>query len=104
MIFTGDQACFKCRNCNKKIETLKYARTSRGIFCMNCHESLMERRRRKALARSKQREQKPARSLLNPQDPLSKAFPALSPEAISNAMTLSSTSHDTDLAASMNFF
>lgn len=50
-ILTGDQVycadCFKCRNCKKKIENLKYARTSQGIFCMHCHEALMRRRRRK---------------------------------------------------------
>ena len=50
-ILPGDQAfcasCFKCRNCKKKIENLKYARTSQGIFCMECHESLMQRRRKK---------------------------------------------------------
>ncbi|KAL8906698.1 MAG: hypothetical protein Q9171_006159 [Xanthocarpia ochracea] len=50
-ILTGDQAfcasCFRCRNCKKKIENLKYARTSQGIFCMECHESLMQRRRKK---------------------------------------------------------
>ncbi|KAI4286057.1 MAG: hypothetical protein L6R38_000174 [Xanthoria sp. 2 TBL-2021] len=50
-ILTGDQAfcasCFRCRNCKKKIENLKYARTSQGIFCMACHDSLMQRRRKK---------------------------------------------------------
>ncbi|KAF2228180.1 hypothetical protein BDZ85DRAFT_12809 [Elsinoe ampelina] len=50
-ILTGDQAfcaaCFRCRNCKRKIENLRYARTSQGIFCMRCHESLMERRRKK---------------------------------------------------------
>ncbi|KPI43447.1 Beta-chimaerin [Cyphellophora attinorum] len=50
-ILTGDQAfcsdCFKCRNCKKKIENLRYARTSQGIFCMDCHEALMARRRKK---------------------------------------------------------
>ena len=52
-ILTGDQAfcpaCFKCRNCKRKIENLKYARTSQGIFCMDCHESLMARRRKKEM-------------------------------------------------------
>ena len=51
-ILTGDQAfcasCFKCRNCKRKIENLRYARTSQGIFCMACHESLMARRRKKS--------------------------------------------------------
>ena len=91
VIFTGDQVCFKCRHCNKKIENLKYARTSQGIFCMDCHESLMERRQRKALTRSKRREQKAAQSL--------------SPEAIpDDAMTLASTPRDADPATLMNFF
>ncbi|KAF2127642.1 RhoGAP-domain-containing protein [Dothidotthia symphoricarpi CBS 119687] len=51
-ILTGDQAfcanCFRCRNCKRKIENLRYARTSQGIFCMACHESLMARRRKKS--------------------------------------------------------
>ena len=50
-ILTGDQAfcsaCFKCRNCKKRIENLKYARTSQGMFCMECHNKLMARRRKK---------------------------------------------------------
>ncbi|KAF3937454.1 hypothetical protein ABW19_dt0209510 [Dactylella cylindrospora] len=53
-ILTGDQAfcagCFRCRNCKRKIENLRYARTSQGIFCMSCHESLMARRRKKTRA------------------------------------------------------
>ena len=51
-ILTGDQTycanCFRCRNCKRKIENLRYARTSQGIFCMACHESLMARRRKKS--------------------------------------------------------
>ncbi|KAF3289831.1 Rho-type gtpase-activating protein [Orbilia oligospora] len=51
-ILTGDQAfcagCFRCRNCKRKIENLRYARTSQGIFCMSCHEGLMARRRKKS--------------------------------------------------------
>ncbi|KAF3903112.1 hypothetical protein ABW21_db0204456 [Orbilia brochopaga] len=56
-ILTGDQAfcagCFRCRNCKRKIENLRYARTSQGIFCMSCHESLMARRRKKSRAQPK---------------------------------------------------
>lgn len=51
-ILTGNEAfcasCFKCRNCKRKIDNLRYARTSQGIFCMTCHESLMQRRRARA--------------------------------------------------------
>lgn len=49
-ILTGDQAlcgdCFRCRNCKRKIETLKYARTSEGIFCMLCHDSMTAQRQK----------------------------------------------------------
>ena len=55
-ILTGDQAfcsaCFRCRNCKKKIENLRYARTSQGIFCMSCHEALMARRRKRTKPRA----------------------------------------------------
>ena len=68
----------------------------------------MQRQRRKALAKSRQREQNTAYSLLKSQDPLSRALPALSSEAIlgsmPNEMILSSTSRDPDLMALMNFF
>ena len=37
----------ECYNCQKKINNSSHARTSQGILCMNCHESLMARRRRK---------------------------------------------------------
>ena len=44
-IFAGDWAycasCFRCRNCLKKISDLRYARTSLGICCQECVQSLM---------------------------------------------------------------
>lgn len=56
-ILTGDQAycllCFKCRLCKMKIEDLRYARTSKGLFCMECHEKLMAKKK-KYDARKKQ--------------------------------------------------
>ncbi|PSK39852.1 hypothetical protein C7M61_001661 [Candidozyma pseudohaemuli] len=49
-ILTGDQAycssCFKCRVCKLKIEDLRYARTSKGLFCMSCHEKLIAKKRK----------------------------------------------------------
>ncbi|KAH6856525.1 hypothetical protein B0I37DRAFT_389751 [Chaetomium sp. MPI-CAGE-AT-0009] len=81
-ILTGDQAfcatCFRCRNCKRKIENLRYARTSHGIFCMNCHESLMARRRKKskAAAQAKQREKDASPMITD------KSLPALPPNAI----------------------
>lgn len=49
-ILTGDQAycssCFKCRSCKLKIEDLRYARTSKGLFCMSCHEKLVAKKKK----------------------------------------------------------
>lgn len=60
-ILTGDQAycssCFKCRACKQKIEDLRYARTSKGLFCMNCHEKLMAKKRKYDLKKKKLKEQ-----------------------------------------------
>lgn len=59
-ILTGDKAycsnCFKCRVCKLKIEDLRYARTSKGLFCMACHEDLVAKKRKHDLKR-KQKEQ-----------------------------------------------
>ncbi|KAK7956266.1 Rho-type GTPase-activating protein 4 [Apiospora aurea] len=83
-ILTGDQAfcatCFRCRNCKRKIENLRYARTSQGIFCMSCHESLMARRRKKSkvAAQNKAREKDGSPMIVD------KSLPALPPNAIPN--------------------
>lgn len=85
-ILTGDQAfcasCFRCRNCKKKIENLKYARTSQGIFCMECHNSLMKRRRKKTERNGSGRhkhslQQQPSSNTLL----LQKSLPSLPPNA-----------------------
>ncbi|KAL2040480.1 hypothetical protein N7G274_006923 [Stereocaulon virgatum] len=56
-IFAGDQIfcaqCFRCHNWNGQIISLKFAKTSQGIFCMRCHNSLMEKGKKKAEGISK---------------------------------------------------
>lgn len=96
-ILTGDQAfcatCFRCRNCKRKIENLRYARTSQGIFCMSCHESLMARRRKKskAAAQAKAREKDSSPMLVD------KSLPALPPNAIPpNAFATEQPTPDSD--------
>jgi Rho-type GTPase-activating protein 1/2 len=83
-ILTGDQAfcasCFRCRNCKRKIENLRYARTSQGIFCMSCHESLMARRRKKA--KGAPRPQAPSNNSSGPAPGVEKALPSLPPGAV----------------------
>ncbi|OQE37810.1 hypothetical protein PENCOP_c009G03049 [Penicillium coprophilum] len=82
-ILTGDQAfcaqCFRCRNCKRKIENLRYARTSQGIFCMECHESLMARRRKRKAGGSSGK--KPA----GPNVKLDKSLPSLPPHLLEEA-------------------
>ena len=77
-ILTGDQAycagCFKCRNCKKQIENLRYARTSQGMFCMECHDALMARRRKKSSKNVRKPSQNPAH--------LDKSLPSLPPNAV----------------------
>ena len=38
--------CFKCRLCEKRIDELVFAKTSRGIHCMDCQNERVERGRR----------------------------------------------------------
>ncbi|KAI9645382.1 Rho-type gtpase-activating protein [Ciborinia camelliae] len=98
-ILTGDQAfcatCFRCRNCKRKIENLRYARTSQGIFCMSCHESLMARRRKKSRAAANAKKKDEQSPML-----VDKSLPALPPNAVPQS-TFSpereiSDSHDAD--------
>ncbi|KAL9030612.1 MAG: hypothetical protein Q9196_001293 [Gyalolechia fulgens] len=94
-ILTGDQAycasCFRCRNCKKKIENLKYARTTQGIFCMDCHDSLMHRRRKKTARHGSTRQkhslqqQSSSNTML-----LHKSLPSLPPNALDSESTLQS--------------
>ncbi|THH15660.1 hypothetical protein EW146_g4855 [Bondarzewia mesenterica] len=51
-IMTGDDSyhahCFKCKACHNRIDELMFAKTSNGIYCMNCHYERLERSRRHA--------------------------------------------------------
>ncbi|KAL4915086.1 Chimaerin and related Rho GTPase activating protein [Aspergillus aurantiobrunneus] len=90
-ILTGEQAfcaqCFRCRNCRKKIENLRYARTSQGIFCMDCHESLMQRRRKKNRNITSKKHSSPSVKL-------DKSLPSLPPE---EAESMLQTADDVDV-------
>ncbi|XBW36776.1 hypothetical protein QEN19_002353 [Hanseniaspora menglaensis] len=37
--------CFKCSRCDEKISNLRYAKTKRGLYCIKCHERLIEKRK-----------------------------------------------------------
>ncbi|KAK9472175.1 uncharacterized protein V1510DRAFT_403547 [Dipodascopsis tothii] len=53
--------CFRCRNCKRSIDNLRYAKTGQGIFCLKCHEALVARRKRRAAERLREREQREQR-------------------------------------------
>lgn len=42
---TGDDSfhahCFKCKICKNRIDDLVFAKTSQGIYCMDCHNERM---------------------------------------------------------------
>ncbi|KAJ7647409.1 RhoGAP-domain-containing protein [Roridomyces roridus] len=44
-IMTGDDSyhahCFRCKVCKNRIDELVFAKTSQGIYCMNCHNERM---------------------------------------------------------------
>ncbi|KAG0044872.1 hypothetical protein BGZ83_009847 [Gryganskiella cystojenkinii] len=48
---TGDEAyhadCFRCIQCASKIDDLVFAKTSQGIYCMNCHQERKEAKRQR---------------------------------------------------------
>lgn len=44
--------CFKCKICKNRIDELTYARTSHGIYCMDCHNDRVARNRRHAQKRA----------------------------------------------------
>ena len=37
-------SCFRCCRCNERIKNLKYAKTRRGLCCMDCHEKLLRKK------------------------------------------------------------
>ncbi|KAH9485348.1 N-chimaerin [Psilocybe cubensis] len=51
-IMTGDDSyhahCFKCKVCSNRIDELVFAKTSQGIYCMNCHNERMIKIRKHA--------------------------------------------------------
>ncbi|RPA94191.1 RhoGAP-domain-containing protein [Choiromyces venosus 120613-1] len=107
-ILTGDQAfcagCFRCRNCKRKIENLKYARTSQGIFCMSCHETLMARRRKRGKA---QKTPTMGSSVFSPMPSLDKSLPSLPlsprPRPPVNRTTSSKSGHTPDQLSPLGF-
>lgn len=58
-IMTGDDSyhahCFNCKVCKKRIDELVFAKTSQGIYCMDCHNERVARSRRHQQRKEKER-------------------------------------------------
>lgn len=47
--------CFNCKVCKKRIEELVFAKTSTGIYCMECHNARVARSKRHQERRERER-------------------------------------------------
>ncbi|KAI9483983.1 MAG: hypothetical protein EXX96DRAFT_560379 [Benjaminiella poitrasii] len=89
-IMTGDEAyhaeCFRCVQCNKKIDDLVFTQTSKGIYCTKCHETrkLLRIKRRDERNNSKQQGDSKSTTPLNRPNP---ALRTSSTTSIVNAYT-----------------
>ncbi|KAF8070211.1 signal transducer [Lyophyllum atratum] len=63
-IMTGDDSyhahCFKCKVCACRIDDLVFAKTSQGIYCMNCHNERMARIRNHVQKKAEREREKKA--------------------------------------------
>lgn len=61
---TGDDSyhahCFKCKVCDTRIDELVFAKTSHGIYCMNCHNRRMIKLREHAQKKAERAKEKAA--------------------------------------------
>ncbi|KAF9541217.1 hypothetical protein EC957_003293 [Mortierella hygrophila] len=65
---TGDEAyhadCFRCTQCDSKIDDLVFAKTSQGIYCMKCHQERKEAKRQREERERMERAEKMMEKLL----------------------------------------
>ncbi|KIK67054.1 hypothetical protein GYMLUDRAFT_238398 [Collybiopsis luxurians FD-317 M1] len=63
-IMTGDDAyhahCFKCKVCKNRIDELVFAKTSQGIYCMDCHNERMIKIRKHTQRKAEREREKQA--------------------------------------------
>ena len=65
-IMTGEDSyhahCFNCKVCKKRIEELVFAKTSTGIYCMECHNARVARSRRHQERREREKRERERRA------------------------------------------
>ncbi|KAJ3552690.1 hypothetical protein NM688_g4018 [Phlebia brevispora] len=65
-IMTGEDSyhahCFNCKVCKKRIEELVFAKTSTGIYCMDCHNARVARSKRHQERREREKRERERRT------------------------------------------
>lgn len=65
-IMTGDDSyhahCFNCKVCKKRIEELVFAKTTQGIYCMDCHNARVARSRKHQERREREKREREKRA------------------------------------------
>lgn len=77
---TGNESyhahCFNCKVCKKRIEELVFAKTTQGIYCMDCHNARVARSRKHQERREREkreREKRAAEALATMPEPASRS-------------------------------
>jgi len=87
--------CFRCRECHALINDTVYADTSRGVFCVKCHNELMAKSRQRHEERRRREKERRERRVRHEGEKLSpntgvdrdKSLPAPPPEPSPNLNT-----------------
>ena len=65
-IMTGNESyhahCFNCKVCKKRIEELVFAKTTQGIYCMDCHNARVARSRKHQERREREKREREKRA------------------------------------------
>lgn len=86
------EGCFRCQECHAPISGTVYANTSKGVYCVKCHNERMTRSRKhheERKRRAKERADRKARERekLSPSFNVDKSLPAPPPEPSPNPST-----------------
>ncbi|KAG0204110.1 hypothetical protein BGX28_003871, partial [Mortierella sp. GBA30] len=94
--------CFRCIQCESKIDDLVFAKTSQGIYCMKCHQERKEAKRQREERERMERAERMMDKLLptipeaEKRPPLPSPYPSLTNSDInhSNSQSLSSRNNN----------
>jgi Rho-type GTPase-activating protein 1/2 len=103
------EECFRCQECHTTISGTVYASTSKGVYCVNCHNERMARSRKhheERKRRGKERAEKKSRherERLSPNFNVDKSLPAPPSEPSPNLSISSMSPVSAYLNSSLTF-